>query len=800
MRLPNLTSIVNLYEGLGAEEFKEVINRWVLIKNLPLNKIVVKPIVSSFNETPNVVVNEDLTTTYEGFWVVRSDRGSEIRLLDGSRLSVGCEVYAVGNGLMLKACDDMLTLFNIITGDEEVLLRGYDDVEVRGLGGSITSISSNHRKFLVIPQIKDKVIEVQDLHYVDSRTTALVVFKNRRKYYAAMCFKFLNLGKIYELDRCTSVEELLVGDGLGIIRCSNSNYLISIIEALKIPFTLEPIAHVNHEYVLYDRSFNVLVRFDGRNFNQLLIPSKPKVVGKLRSGELITISNGNPYMVIGNVWKVITRSKALYGGVGGDYIILRSSRSLELYMRTSHISSFRPLECGLINENLICIHDGNILTYDLDELYDADIRLDKADLSVDGYPTLTITPWYSNSRLLIKGPVEIHYKNCEGSSKSKSFSVKPLILGKELKFKVILDAVLAQVVNELGIRSSRVELKDSIIDEVKQSLNGFVDGTEENTLVKMCLKVFNPTPDEVQLSITYLANSGGGDEILKQNSHILRPGINDLTITDTLKTNDKALQILMTYRWFSRNEHVGVITLDLSKYLVEDPLSSLSYKIKMLGTCSSKLVVSPSFLRGVEVPIKLTVTCSNNKVFHGVNEVILNECLLPAVVEYSYGYDGITWRKYSIVRGEAPINLNLGFGSDLKPYVSENIRCVDGLLLKDIKLDVRSAYPISWLGIEPCMGSVGNVKLKISYNLLGDGVVLALVGGRTAYLVGSRGVLELEVEDLINGDLKVVVLCNGFKEVLTVDNTALIKKYLELGFNTATLLKNKLLILGGMWG
>lgn len=797
MKLPDLTAVADLYKVLNAERFKEVMSRWTLIKNLPLGKVIIKPVVSSFDETPNVVVNEDMTTTCEGVWIVRNDGGSKVYLRNGSELYVNCKAYTMGRGLILKVCSDEVSVLNVDSGDEEVLLEGYNEVDVKNLGGSsVAFVVASNKEFLIYPQIKDKIIEIQDYICTDSRTTALIVFKHKKRYYAVIHLKFLNFSKIYEVDKCDSVEEVLVGDGLGVIKCSNVSYLISIEEMLKMPFLLEPIADVRHEYLLYDDKFKVLIRFDGGSLNQLLMPSKPKVVGKLSSGELIAISNGSPYMITDNVWRVLTGSKALYGSADGEYTILRSPKSLELFKHTSHISSFRPLECSLINNNLVCIHRGNILTYNLDELRDVDVRVSTAELDISKYPVLTVTPWHENYRLIVKGPVNISPELHISRPKSKSFIVKPLLLGRELTFKAVYDVILTQITKELRVRSNKLELKDLLIGEVKHSLNGFVEGTEENTLVSMYLKVFNPTPDEVQLIITYSTNNEK-DYNIKCRYHSLKPGINDLTVKEVLKTNTKVLQVLIAYKWFNRTENLALITLDLSKYLVKDPVSSLKYKVELLGECTSKLVVIPYFSNKIEVPVNVVVTCLNGKTFYGVNEVVLDECLLPATIEYRYSYDGIFWRKYHIIRDTSPINLSLRPGYEFELNVSENSRCVNGFLHTNTNLDLSLTHPVSKLDIEPRINGDSKLHLRVSYSLLSEGVLLALCGGKPSFSAGSKGTIDVGVKDPITNDLKILVLSNGVRELYTVDNVTLIKKYVELGVNIATLLKSKLLIWGG---
>lgn len=786
-----MISKVELNNELRSAKFKDVINKWILIKSLPLGKVIIKPTVSTFNETPSLIIDEDLTISVDGLWVIRNENGSKVYLRDGSELSFYCSTYALSSESLLNLCRDSIKLLDLSTNNEEVILSGCQDVRVDFIDNSIALLHGNGRNYLILPQMRNTVLEIQDLHHAESRTTVLLVFKHKRKYYASIAFKHLGLINTYELDKCASVKELKVGDGLGVVKCRDSNYLVSFNGVFKIPFIAEPIAHIGHEYILYDDTFSILIRFDGRNFNQLLIRSKPKVVGKLSTGELIIIVNNNPYIITDNVWKILTGSKVLYGVADDEYIILRGLKSLEIYKSTTHISSYRPLECTLINKNLICLYGSDALIYDLSELYEADIVVKHGNLSTTGFPIMSIIPWYVNSHLSVRGPVTL-LPNRDGDVKDlKSFTIKPLVLGKEITLKVVHDLILTQIVKELKIKTERVEVKELTIDEVKHSLNGFIDGGDDNTLISMHLNVFNPTPEDIPLTIKYASGEGNGTTI-KSLHQILRPGVNDLNITTALRITTNSLQVSTEYTWFNKVEQLAMIALDLSKYSIEDPIIDISYEVKQLSNCESRIIATPTYLHGLEIPIYLTVSCLDGKVYNGINEVTLNECLLPAIIKYSYKYDIYEWRKYHIIRDRPLVKVDITHVNDYDVGVYEKIKCVEGFSLKEVGLDLKVPHPVSRLSVEPFINN--GVKLGISFDLHAEGVIYALVGDKLASLRGSKGFLELEVDDIITRNLKVLVLSGGIKELYFLDNLALIKKYVELGVNAATLLKGKVSI------
>ncbi|MEM2756964.1 MAG: hypothetical protein QW596_00760, partial [Sulfolobales archaeon] len=133
MRLPKLHDIVELNDELGLEDLKVVVNRWFLTRSLPFKNVVIKPIVNSFNETPKIIINEDLTVDVKGFWIFRDGNNSKVFLRGGDALSFNCEVFTLNNNSLLKLCNDGVLLLNLDSEDEEVLIEGYRGTEIKHL-------------------------------------------------------------------------------------------------------------------------------------------------------------------------------------------------------------------------------------------------------------------------------------------------------------------------------------------------------------------------------------------------------------------------------------------------------------------------------------------------------------------------------------------------------------------------------------------------------------------------------------------------------------------------------------------
>jgi len=787
MKLPDLVKTVELSTLPKIYKVKDIISRWVILKSLTYNKLIIKPLVRSFNETPYVVVNDDLTVNDVGLWVLNDGKSSKVLIGRDDELVINSRCYTFTNDSIICIDDTNISVVNTVGGSEEVLISGYDSVDVKSLyDSSITVVTRDGRKYVIVPTLKEKIMEVQDLYYVDSKTTAILLIKYKRKYFLLIHHKYLGISKFYELGRCDDIKNVLVGDGLGILRCGKTTYLISYDELLRVPqLSLEPIASVGSDYILYESDYGVLVRFDGREFKQLLFLERPNIVGKISNNDLIVISKGYPYIITDNVCKVITNQKVIYGSTGNDYIVLRTFKELEVYSKLTHIASYKPLDCRLINNNLICLQDNKVYIYDLDDLYEA--KVDLNDGYTSKYPSLIITPWYSESKLVVRGPVVI--EEVKTSFNSKEFNVKPFKLGKELTFKVIYNTVLTQFNKEFKVKLNNVELKDIKINSIKYSPSGSLNNSGDNLLVNLVLNIHNPTPEEIPLLIKYITTQEDSHEY-KTYTYLLKPGGNDLRISNTLRTSKNILQVLIEFKWFNRNEGLAKLVLDLSKYLVREPVKEVNFTIRELSDCLSELVIIPSYEDGLKVPINVVVTCSDNNVFKGVNELLVNKCLLPAVIEFSYSYEGFTWRRYKVVKNLNSIDLNIRPSTEYNINISSSSRCVNGFLVSETLLNVGIEELVKELSVEPYVDITP--KIKVSYKLSTEGMVLTVLGSSVSYCRGREGLLSIDFND-ITKDLIIVVLGNGIKKIFTVDHNVLIKKFLELGVVTGTLLKPKLL-------
>ncbi|MEM3905174.1 MAG: hypothetical protein QXP11_05940, partial [Sulfolobales archaeon] len=191
-----------------------------------------------------------------------------------------------------------------------------------------------------------------------------------------------------------------------------------------------------------------------------------------------------------------------------------------------------------------------------------------------------------------------------------------------------------------------------------------------------------------------------------------------------------------------------------------------------------------------EVPINVVVTCSDNNVFRGVNELLINKCLLPAVIEFNYSYEGFTWRKYKVVKNSDPVVLDVRPSTVYDVSISSSSRCVDGFLMNESLLNVNIEELVRELSVEPYIDRTP--KIKVSYKLSTEGMVLAVLGSSVSYCRGREGLLTIDFND-ITKDLIVVVLGSGVRRIFTVDHEVLFRKFLELGAITGTLLKPKLL-------
>lgn len=794
MKIPTLRGVVDPLKIIDNQNLSigKLINKWVLIKNVSANKLILKPQASSFATVPWLVVDEDLTITAHGLWIIHDNRSSKIVLNDGSSLAFNARSYVASVNTLLNVYDDRISIYDLRSNSEDVILYTNGEIQVKDLQGtSIAIVSEGNRKYVLHPLLNRPIMEVSTIRLAESRTTALLAFKRKRSVYAFIYLKYLNMSKFYEVSECRDVTEVSVGDGLGFIKCSNDTYfLISLNKLLRMPLPyLRPLLTVSDEYFLHDTQYNVLVEFSDGEFKPLLLSERPRVLGRVLNDNLVVLSGNYPYILSGRLWKLMSNQRTVDGSTGTTYIVLQTLKSLDLYDQNGTlIASYKPIKCDLLNDNLICIDmNRNLLTYDVNKLKDVRIELTHHG---ESYPKLTISPWNEASKLIIKGPVT-SLESERGDDQVKEMIIKPMKLDRELTFKVITDLVLARFDNTFKIRVDKPKIVDFAIKDVKYSTNGYLSNGYGNVLLKFYLTIYNPLPEDLTLRLKYMC----GSSILGVHHHNLRSGTNEIFIEDSLRVTTQTLHVVIEYMWLNRSEELASFTLNLSKYVVKDPYENLELTTNDVGECASKLRVTQTILP--EAPVRIVVTCADGREFIGVNEVTINRCKLPAVLELTYSYDVFTWRKYyPIMSGESlDVVVNVHNEQLLRSHTLP--KCVNGFLDDLTKLVINVVNPLKYIIITPVNTSDG-IKLRVCYELVRDGLLAVVVGDTVYALNGKSNEALIPVNPNLLTNLRIVLLCDGLREIYVIRYRELLRKYLELAYASSVLLKNA--ILGGVYG
>ncbi len=781
MKLPILKHHLDLRDYFKNQYVDDrALSRWLLLKSMSFNKIIIKPYLRSFAEVPKLVINDNLTTYISGLWILHEGDSSKVILGDGSLLRFYAKTYFAYNDMLINVYSDGVSLYDLRSNEEEWILKSFKGVAVEGFyGPSLVLTKSNGTKYLISPLIRKSPIEVDYVRYYESKTTSLLVFKRDRKLFALLNHKNLNIHKLYELSKCHEVNDVLVGDCLGFINCVEGSYLISFNNLLRIPLNAFPLVDIGGRYLLHSQQHNLLMEFNGKELRPLIFAVSPRVVGYLPGGELIIILNSRPYILNNNIWRLISDLRVIDGSVGTNYIAFRTPNSLELFSVNAHMASYKLMDCSIINDALVCVYEGKVLIYDLTDLRDLYVGIE-ANSSM-GYPRLVIMPWSKPSQLIIKGPI-ILLSNPLDNDLIKEYSIKPIKLGVEISFKAIIDFMLTKYSNIFKVMVNRPEVLDLKINEVKYSINGRLYNGDDNLLIKYFLSIYNPLPEELKVIINYVE----GNQIVKSRSHILRPGRNELELEDSLRIFSNTLQLLIEYEWINRSEVLAAYTIDLTEHLINDPYSIISYSLEYIDECRYKLTLTNSVNK--EIPVSVQVTCADGRKFNGINSVVIEECSLPAVLEFSYGIGAFHWVKRQLINSSNLVLIDVKSSNELNVKVDLIRKCVNGFVDNEIKLKISEVNPLRKLLLVPSITSEG-VKIKLIYEFLNDSTLIALVGNAAYVSKGLAGEISLDLNNLVN-DIVVIVLGNGVRDVYVIKYSEILRKCLELACGVALHLKN----------
>lgn len=759
----------------------KVLSRWLLLKSITFNKLIIKPYLRSFTEVPKLIINDDLTTSINGLWILHEGGSSKVILGDGSLLRFDARTYFTYSDILINVYNNGVSLYDLRSNREEWILKSPKDIIVEGFYGSSLLLSGNKRKYLISPLIRSSPFETDYVKYYESKTTSLLVFKRGRNVFALLSHKYLNVSKLYELSKCREVNEVLVGDCLGLINCVDGSYLISFNNLLRIPFNAFPLVDAGNRYLLHDQQHNLLIEFNGREVKPLMFTISPKVVGSFPDGELIIISNKRPYMLNNNIWRLISNRRVIDGSVGISYMIFHTPNSLELFSFNSHIASYKLMNCSIINDALVCVYEGKALIYDLTELRDLYVGIESN--SSIGYPRLVIAPWSKISQLSIKGPIVLLSNSTDNNSIVKEFSIKPIKLGVEVSFKAIIDFILTRYVNSFKVMSNKPEILDLRISEVKYSINGRLGNGDDNLFIRYFLSIYNPLPEELKITVNYV----NGDQIIKSYSYILKPGCSELELENSLRVFSSTLQLLIEYEWINRSEVLAVYTLDLTKYLVSDPYSTISYSLEYIDGCRYMLRLTNPVNQGI--PVNVSIMCADGRRFNGINGVVIEECRLPAILEFSYSFDVFHWVKHQLISSNNLVFIDVKSSDKLDVKVNSTHKCVNGFIDSEISLKVSEVNPLKKLLLTPLITS-REVKIKLIYEFSDNGTLIALVGSTVYVSKGFTGEVTLELNSLLINDIIIVVLSGGIRDVYVISCKEMLKKYLELACGVALHLKN----------
>jgi len=695
---PETTNIRLLGSGRRAylclsSEWPEVFSRCVVLEHDQVGEVRVKYFVTAGDEgvlkTPVGYLNIELT-----------DSGAVLLLFKDINMRVRSSNLA-----LVQFGEFVIALFNDLNSKNRVMLTSpLEGRLIRHNGG---------------------------FKVVQSATDALILLNDRkgrvRKVYVLN--KLLGTISVFELPHCTYVDSEC-GRELCIVECKDSSYALNTESIHPIPKGLKPLVRCgNAEYYLDTENSLLTVYRDG--VLEPLVDERPVDAVCAGDGVLINCSEG-VRMLVGNTSIVVnelpaydiggSRSSVMYG-VNGNYIVVN--------LETGDKANFNALKCVLLEDDVIwCITRDGLAMLSATEFMRPSIDVVRDRVDSKGYAIVSLRPWLDGCRYRIEGPVDVVASIAAGNA--LRLTLRPRRLGWCGHVCVILESPIFTLMRKARIVSNEPTLKKLEVLECAYAPEGhLVDDAESN--FRALLKVLARWPDPRDPQVILNMSSEGTLRLSRVlSSRRLESDLREFKVLVTGRHLRVGRPLVLAVALGATKESypVGKASIPLSKYVLRSPFRGSKPPVFKDGNSTVVESVEGASIR---------VLCGDGKVFEGVGNVRITECLEPAAIKEAVRRGHFEWVRESIIRCDPKVVIEDGSSFSVK-LVKRND---GGLLCLEPLLNVPGEHSIKCVLEDIILnGKEGGVAdVWISCNASSPSYVFAAAGDSALTNLGWRGTL-----------------------------------------------------------
>ena len=495
--------------------------------------------------------------------------------------------------------------------------------------------SKDHAK-IYLPTGGD-LTEIKNVITVRGTWTSLIAGDLRGDTLALIIDPLRGISREYRITNCVP-SSAVCSDSLCIIKCSNEeHYAVTFNNVHAIPAGLSPLTSCGNSEYYFDIENNLLTRYLN-GVLEPLVDVKPRCLVCYDDTDAVLTDDTGIYLLHGNTLFKLTETPSkevasrkpivVARAKEGKYLVINASKRV---MGEAYAKSCAPTAEGPV----ICIVDEGIAILSPFEFFNPKIKVLRDSVDFDGYAIVEIEPWSPGSSYDVKGSVTV--VNAVTAGSKAIVALRPRRLG--WSGNVIFSAKLPiyHMSSNIHVVSKEPTLSEVSVIDCAFLKGGHIRGTNFNFKATLEVTITSPVPEEPSLELSCNSLKEYHVEYLKKECTLSNSCRFILEILGYSESESK-IPFEVTVRYGRGDSYrVGKSIIDLSKYALENPLSSSDLLVNHL---SNQATVVKS-VKGA----KLLVSCSNGYVFEGVGNVTVSECLEPLLVTEELVNDDYVWHK-----------------------------------------------------------------------------------------------------------------------------------------------------------
>ena len=525
---------------------------------------------------------------------------------------------------------------------------------------------------------------------------AAILVRGRGGCSIIMWDRFEGVVKTYSMD-CRSPLNLTCSRNVCVASVRDRSYVVTFNHIYELPLKLSPLISCGKYDYLYDERNKLVVRSDTASLDPVMLSNHVDGIGCLEDGSLMVCSGGSIGIVRGNVWSPIS-FEARRASASSNVVMYEQGSVTRVNVVGEEGSLIATTGCVVDGNGFVwCVKGGELMVLDPHVTYEPLIKVLKASVSHEGYAEVEVRPWHGSVRIGVEGKATI--VNITPKGDSAVVALKPRRLGWSGGVRVTAEGPTFKLARVVDITSSPPSVGRLEVSRCLYAPTATLADGESNTSIEIRALITNPSPEEAELEVV-----ADGIKVVNGVTLPVPSGTNWVLIGVKGRALRDIVRLGFRVRYGRDSYNVGESLINLGRHLIPDPLKDIRRKVSFINGDGST-IVRVSDVSGVA----LSVTCSNGVHVEGVNELVVKDCALPAVLAIEYVKEGFKWVRRLIIEQPPLIKVLSGTGFS----VDASLKGVNGFLVNSVSITTsRPSISIDLRGVR-VSNNVATVRIRV---------------------------------------------------------------------------------------